>query len=155
MTARTRTEHRSLPRLKNRHEFLKIQKSGQRYVAPAFLVQACFDLPYDGDSGPHIGFTASKKIGNAVARNRAKRRLRILADTILAQKGQPAGAYVFVARAAILSRSFGKLEEDLERALDFLNRPNKPEHTAKNNVGKNSGGKNEPALKTKKSRPAS
>lgn len=121
MTARMRTEHRSLPRLKNRPEFLKIQKSGQRYVAPAFLVQVRFNLFSDHQQGPHVGFTASKKIGNAVARNRAKRRLRSLADTILAAQGAPNGAYVLVARAAILTRPYDKLERDLSRALAQLN----------------------------------
>jgi ribonuclease P protein component len=65
-----------------------------------------------------VGFTASKKVGNAVMRNRAKRRLRALAREVLAQEARPGWDYVLVARpAATVERSFAGLVEDLRLAL--------------------------------------
>jgi ribonuclease P protein component len=64
-----------------------------------------------------IGFTASRKIGNAVARNRAKRRLRAATRAILPLSGRPGHDYVLVARASILTRDFQALLGDIEAAM--------------------------------------
>jgi ribonuclease P protein component len=64
-----------------------------------------------------IGFTASRKIGNAVARNRAKRRLRAAVRATLPLSGRPGHDYVLVARASILTRDFQALLGDLEAAI--------------------------------------
>lgn len=64
-----------------------------------------------------MGFTASRKVGNAVARNRAKRRLRAAADTLIADHADPGRDYVLIARAATLTRPFSALLHDLETAL--------------------------------------
>jgi ribonuclease P protein component len=61
-----------------------------------------------------VGFTASRKVGGAVLRNRAKRRLRAAALPLLAREGHD---YVLVARTATLSRPFAELTRDLEKAL--------------------------------------
>lgn len=63
-----------------------------------------------------VGFTASRKVGNAVVRNRAKRRLRAAAR-ILAVEGRPGTDYVLIARGATAERPFSALLEDLEAAL--------------------------------------
>jgi ribonuclease P protein component len=63
-----------------------------------------------------LGFTASKKIGNAVARNRAKRRLRAAAYTALPLLGRPGHDYVLVARTGILTRDFALLKSDITEA---------------------------------------
>lgn len=63
------------------------------------------------------GFTATKKIGNAVARNRAKRRLREAARLILPQMGKPGHDYVFVARAATGHCDWQALLDDVKAAL--------------------------------------
>ncbi len=72
-----------------------------------------------GDDGPmRVGFTCSKKVGNAVARNRAKRRLREIARIVLPQLGKPGWDYVLVGRAEVTgSIAFADLVADLERAL--------------------------------------
>lgn len=68
-----------------------------------------------------VGFTCSKKVGNAVARNRAKRRLREIARLILPQHGQPGMDYVLIGRrGATADLPFAQLQSDMHRALDIL-----------------------------------
>ena len=70
-----------------------------------------------------FGLTASRKVGGAVARNRARRRLRALAREILPIAGRPGTDYVLIARAETLNRPHAALRADLERALARLARP--------------------------------
>jgi len=77
----------------------------------------------DDNPAVQVGFTASKKIGNAVARNRAKRRLRALARDVLPALAQPGWDYVLVAKPqATLSRLFADLRDDLTAALHSVHR---------------------------------
>lgn len=70
------------------------------------------------DAGPvGLGFTASKKVGNAVARNRAKRRLREAARRLLPDHGLPGVDYVMVARANTPDAPWGALLDDIGNAL--------------------------------------
>jgi len=69
---------------------------------------------------PRLGFTASRKIGGAVARNRAKRRLRAVARRVMCNRALPGFDYVLVARSAVLTCTFVDLEKDLESALAEL-----------------------------------
>ncbi len=64
-----------------------------------------------------VGFTATRKLGGAVVRNRAKRRLRAAAQAVLPLYGRPANDYVLVARADTLTRPFDGLKADLQMAL--------------------------------------
>jgi ribonuclease P protein component len=67
--------------------------------------------------GMRVGFTASRKVGNAVVRNRAKRRLRAAAAHVLSGEGRPGTDYVLIARATTAERPFAALIEDLTTAL--------------------------------------
>ena len=69
-----------------------------------------------------VGFTASRKVGNAVTRNRAKRRLRSAAALILPGKGKPGTDYVLIARASTVDRPYDALIADLEAALRRVDR---------------------------------
>jgi ribonuclease P protein component len=81
------------------------------------LVQARRREPGEAE-GIRVGFTCSKKVGNAVARNRAKRRLREVARAVLPALGQLGWDYVLVGRPAVTAdRPWEALKADLEAAL--------------------------------------
>lgn len=106
-----------MERLKSRPDFLRAAK-GVRRVAPAVTLEVCPTPQAAAKSGQiRLGFTASRKVGNAVARNRAKRRLRAAAAALLPLLGQEGNDYVLVARLDTLTRSFAGLLDDLQSAL--------------------------------------
>lgn len=106
-----------LQTLTKRADFLACARA-RKQVTPGFILQARRREPQQDPTCIRIGFTASKKVGNAVARNRAKRRLRALARAILPRHGQPGWDYVLIARAGeTAARPFAALESDLARAL--------------------------------------
>ena len=102
-----------LPRLTRRAEFLRVAGKGKRAARPGLVLQA---MP--GTAGPlRLGFTATKKIGGAVVRNRAKRRLREAARLLLAEAPPPGWDLVLIARGATAARPFDKLLGDLRGVL--------------------------------------
>ena len=103
-----------------RADFLRAA-SARRQGTNGFLLQARDRA--DADPSIRVGFTASKKIGNAVLRNRAKRRLRALVREVLADRARPGWDYVLVARpAATVTRAYADLRSDLEQALQSVHR---------------------------------
>ncbi|SDX17590.1 ribonuclease P protein component [Litoreibacter albidus] len=100
--------------ISKRADFLRAARA-KRAGQPGFLLQA---RNRGDDAPPRVGFTCSKKIGNAVARNRAKRRLREIARIALSAKAQTGWDYVLVGRPTeTVSRPFAQLMADLERAI--------------------------------------
>jgi ribonuclease P protein component len=71
----------------------------------------------DGDSTIRVGFTVTKKIGNAVIRNRMKRRFRALAREILPELGVSGADHVLIGRAGGIERDYASLSAELKRAL--------------------------------------
>jgi ribonuclease P protein component len=89
-----------------------------RKVAGSITLELTATPPTQCQEGiARVGFTASRKIGNAVARNRAKRRLRAAARETLPLLAKPGHDYVLVARAGILTRDFQALLGDLKAAM--------------------------------------
>ena len=81
--------------LKQRKDFLRAAR-GRRQHGPAFVLQGIDRR--DDSTAVRVGFTCSKKVGNAVARNRAKRRLREAAWRVLPEAAQPGWDYVLIGR---------------------------------------------------------
>ncbi len=108
-------------RLKRRADFLRLARSGRRTASQGLVLQAAPMPPQvDETAAIRIGFTASKKVGNAVRRNRAKRRLRALVAEHLPTRAETGNDYVLIARAATVDRDFGDLTNDLLHALKRL-----------------------------------
>jgi ribonuclease P protein component len=107
--------HPGLSVIARRADFLRAAQ-GRRQGTAGFLLQA--RDRGDGLPGARVGYTCSKKIGNAVVRNRAKRRLREVARAVLAAGAQPGWDYVLVGRpGATVTREFALMLTDLETAL--------------------------------------
>jgi ribonuclease P protein component len=104
--------------LKKRQDFIAL-RTGKKAVRGAFVLQARASEP---EIGMRVGYTASKTIGNAVARNRAKRRLRAAVHEILPQMALPAHDIVLIARQSVLTIDFSVLCQDLQTALNQINR---------------------------------
>jgi ribonuclease P protein component len=105
-----------IERLRRRPEFLAAQR-GRSCAKGALVVQA---LPRPGQAAARAGFTATRKIGGAVVRNRAKRRLREAARLLLPQFGRPGMDYVFIARGGVTTRPWPRLLDDMKSALISL-----------------------------------
>lgn len=76
----------------------------------------------DGDDAMRVGFTVTKKIGNAVVRNRMKRRLRALARELLPQDGLAGADHVLIGRNGGIDRDFSNLRRELGKALVKIKR---------------------------------
>lgn len=108
--------------LKKRSDFLRAARA-RRQGTSGMMVQARARGPNEGP-GMRVGFTCSKKVGNAVARNRAKRRLREVARLVLPMHGHDGWDYVLIGRTeATASRPFERLQDDLRMALRKIHGP--------------------------------
>jgi ribonuclease P protein component len=133
----------ALLRLKRREDFLRVAASRRRWVTPAFILQArerreppegaAPAVParvpgsiLAGSTGPgltgevRVGFTVSRKVGNAVVRNRVRRRLRAAAAEVLPMGAAPGFDLVLVGRTGALTYPYPRLLQDLTVALDKL-----------------------------------
>ena len=115
---------RRLGRLLQRKDFLRVAGGRRKSVMPGLILQAAAS-DAAVSAGPQaearrIGFTASKKVGNAVARNRAKRRLRAAVRQVMAAHAAPAHDYVLIARNETPEHPYTSLVAELETALRRL-----------------------------------
>ncbi len=108
--------------IRRRADFLGTAGSGIKFVKPSIVVQARKRTPADlaPASCIRIGFTATKTLGNAVIRNRVKRRLRAGVAAIMPELGVPGCDYVFIGRAAAHKGTFDDLIRDMKHALKRL-----------------------------------
>jgi ribonuclease P protein component len=117
-----------LATLKIRADFLRVAATRLHAVAPGLILQAA-----PGPTGAaviRIGFTATRKLGGAVIRNRAKRRLRAVAADVLAERGRPGTDYVLIARKDTVVRPYAALVADLETALRRVSRGARTERSS-------------------------
>jgi len=120
----------AIGRLKTRPEFLKVAATGAKWVTPGLVLQARRRPASTEPAGPatdtagdreaeqvRVGFTVSRKVGNAIRRNRARRRLRAVVAEVLPEHGRAGCDYVLIGRAGTLDRRFADLVADLRTAL--------------------------------------
>ncbi len=120
-------------RLKRRAEFLQVAAANRKWVAPGLILQVRRQPSTESESDDppraapakvvrepvRVGFTASRKVGNAVARNRARRRLRAVAREVL-DRAEPGNDFVLIARPATVDRDYQALVGDLVAGLKRL-----------------------------------
>lgn len=113
-------------RLKRRSEFLRVAALRCKWATPGLILQAAPAAPLvpppEGgaivpEPAVRVGFTCSKKVGNSVARNRARRRLRAVAAEVLPVEATPGYDYVLIGRQETLVRPYALLLQDLQTAL--------------------------------------
>jgi ribonuclease P protein component len=101
-------------RLKRRAEFLRVAQRGDKAPAAGLILQSL----RRGDAGPaRIGFTVTRKVGNAVVRNRTRRRLKEAARLVLKEVDVDGVDLVLIGRGATRGRRFADLIADLKGAL--------------------------------------
>ena len=112
-------EAQRLITLRKRADFLAANR-GKRFPTPGFVLLV--RQRDDDDPAVRVGFTVTRKIGNAVVRNRMKRRFRELARELLPARGLPGADYVMIGREGGIERDFGLLRQDLDKALNKARR---------------------------------
>jgi ribonuclease P protein component len=116
-----RQEGSSVGRLKRRADFLRVAAVRRKWAAPGLVLQvAAQPEPVAETVRPEeirVGFTASRKVGNAVKRNRARRRLKALVAEMIPNGANPGLDLVLIARPATVDRPFDELRRDLQQSL--------------------------------------
>ncbi|HET6306589.1 MAG TPA: ribonuclease P protein component [Rhodopila sp.] len=102
-------------RLKRRPEFLRVASSGKKAAVGGVVLQA---LQRSDNAPARLGFTVTKKVGNAVIRNRTRRRLKEAARLLLAAQPVTGADLVLIGRDSTRKRNFIALQGDIRRALE-------------------------------------
>lgn len=126
--------------LRRRADFVKARE-GASAALPGLILQIRRRPAEDGPDTPRVGFTATKKLGSAVIRNRVRRRLRAAAAALLPGRAEPRTDYVLIGRADTAARPFADLLADLAQALERV-------HTRK----RKGGGRQDPAPRETRTR---
>jgi ribonuclease P protein component len=102
--------------IKARPEFLQLAKSGRKHASHTMVVQ--YGAPaVEADTTPVLGITVTKKVGNAVVRNRLKRQIRAAFQELTHNHQVKAGRYVIIARDRAKHADFAKLQGDMHYCI--------------------------------------
>ena len=101
--------------IKKRSTFLHIKKNGKFIRSNSFNIQLLNDIELNNVIS--IGYTATKRLGNAVIRNKSKRRMRELARKVISKYGKINFYYVLIAKSQLLKKTFKELELELEKII--------------------------------------
>lgn len=112
--------------LKKRSDFLRVASFRKKWISPAMIIQASPCPEYTIQKKPiiRVGYTASKKVGNAVVRNKVKRRLREAVRQVMTSFGQENHDYVIIARSEAAGLAYQELIRDMKWSLKRLQQKN-------------------------------
>ena len=106
---------RTLNTIKKRSTFLNVKKKGQFLRSFSFNIQILKDMSLDNNI--NVGYTATKRLGNAIKRNKAKRIMRELAKKVISKYGKKNFYYVIIAKNSLLKTTFKNLENELIKII--------------------------------------
>ena len=111
-----------LDHLKRRSDYIRVARRGRSRATPGLVLQVCRRDDGGGEPLPplRVGVTVTRKVGNAVTRNRVRRRLRAVIRAVMPATAAAGFDYVLIGRQATVDRAFGALIADLEGALRGL-----------------------------------
>jgi len=104
-------------RLKKRADFLRVAAVRRKWATPGMVLQTAAEQSEAARDRFRVGFTVTKKVGNAVIRNRVKRRLRAAAHGVMPIHAKAGWDYVLIGRHSTIDRDFADLQSDLKNAL--------------------------------------
>jgi ribonuclease P protein component len=119
-----------IARLKRRADFLAVASEKRRFALRDMVIQYKHNAELSVPDTARVGFTVTKKQGNAVIRNRIRRRLKAATQQLLPELARPHYDYVFIARSAYAICPFEKILEDIRFAFQHIHRPKKPQVTS-------------------------
>ena len=112
-----KAQNNPVERLVRRSQYLRVARARKYIVSKGLILQFEIKDPNEGGNKHRVGFTASKKVGNAVVRNRARRRLKSVVNDVLTSSEERPLDLVLIGRASTLKRSYDELLDDFRFAL--------------------------------------
>lgn len=112
-----KAQNNPVERLVRRSQYLRVARARKYIVSKGLILQFEIKDPNEGGNKHRVGFTASKKVGNAVIRNRARRRLKSVVNDVLTSSEEQPLDLVLIGRASTLKRSYDELLSDFRFAL--------------------------------------
>ena len=112
-----KAQNNPVERLVRRSQYLRVARARKYIVSKGLILQFEIKDPNEGGNKHRVGFTASKKVGNAVVRNRARRRMKSVVNYVLTSSEEQPLDLVLIGRASTLKRSYDELLSDSRFAL--------------------------------------
>ena len=112
-----KAQNNPVERMVRRSQYLKGARARKYVVSKGLILQFEIKDPNEGGNRHRVGFTVSKKVGNAVVRNRARRRLKSVVNDVLTSSEERPLDLVLIGRASTLKRSYDELLDDFRFAL--------------------------------------
>jgi ribonuclease P protein component len=112
-----KAQNNPVERLVRRSQYLRVARARKYIVSKGLILQFEIKDPNEGGNKHRVGFTASKKVGNAVVRNRARRRLKSVVNDVLTSSEERPLDLVLIGRASTPKRSYDELLDDFRFAL--------------------------------------
>ena len=112
-----KAQNNPVERMVRRSQYLRVARARKYIVSKGLILQFEIKDPNEGGNKHRVGFTASKKVGNAVVRNRARRRLKSVVNDVLTSSEEQPLDLVLIGRASTLKRSYDELLSDFRFAL--------------------------------------